>query len=212
MGTTLLLVRHGRTAWNKIERFRGQQDIPLDSFGQQQAEAVAQRIALEYHPAAVLSSPLKRARQTAEPIARACDLQVQIHQGLLDINYGQLAGLTLEEAERSFPALLQAWRQNPHLVHFPEGESLETVRKRVEGLLSFVRDHFAEREVVLVGHIVVCRVFLCALLGVPNSYFWRFHMDTASLSEFHFRGPHATLIRVNDTCHLASLEPSANGA
>ena len=75
--TLIVLVRHGQTEWNRVERFRGQ------------AEATAQRIAAEWRPVAVYSSPLSRAVKTAEVIARHLGLPVQTHGGLTDIDYGQ---------------------------------------------------------------------------------------------------------------------------
>jgi broad specificity phosphatase PhoE len=67
--TTILLVRHGQTEWNRVERFRDHADVPLNAAGLRQAEATGRRIAAEWKPAAVYSSPLSRALKTAEAIA-----------------------------------------------------------------------------------------------------------------------------------------------
>ena len=106
--TTILLVRHGRTAWNREERFRGQVDLPLDDWGRQQAELVGQRIAHHWEPAAIYASSLQRTLQTAACVARACGLRTTIHDGLLDIDYGSFAGLTPDEAADQHPDLARA--------------------------------------------------------------------------------------------------------
>jgi broad specificity phosphatase PhoE len=205
MGTTLILVRHGRTAWNKEERFRGRTDLPLDEVGLQQAEAVGRRVAAQYRPKAVYSSPLERARRTAEAIARHVRLAVQPHQGLLDLDYGAFSGLSLAEAEERFPELYRAWQAAPHTVRFPQGESLEDVRARALALVHELAGQYPGEQVVLVSHVVICRVLFCALLDVGLDHFWRFRPDPASLSVFELGPGGAILHLANDTCHLAEI-------
>ncbi len=85
----IVLVRHGQTEWNRVERFRGRADVPLNQTGLAQAEATGRRVAAEWKPAAVYASPLSRAVKTAEAIARHSDGPVQLSPGLLDIDYGE---------------------------------------------------------------------------------------------------------------------------
>lgn len=200
--TTILLVRHGQTAWNREERFRGQVDLPLDETGLKQAEAVGRRVASMWRPAAIYASSLQRTLQTAAAIARACGLQTTIDDGLLDINYGVFAGLTPAEAAVRYPKLAQAWRESPQTVHFPEGESLADVRRRAEETLRQSVTNHPEQVVVFVTHVVVCRLLLCALLGLDTSHFWQFEPATASLSVFQVTDQRSALLAFNDTCHL----------
>ncbi|MCS7221341.1 MAG: histidine phosphatase family protein [Anaerolineae bacterium] len=202
MTITLLLVRHGQTAWNREERFRGRTDLPLNEAGLQQAEAVACRIAAEYRPIAVLTSPLQRAIQTAEVIARPFHLRVQPHEGLLDLDYGDFAGLSPAEAEARFPELYRTWLNAPHCVRFPHGESLGDVRARSESLVHELIELYPNESVVLVSHLIVCRVLMCRLLGLHEGYILRFQVDTASLTVFEADHERARLILANDTCHL----------
>jgi broad specificity phosphatase PhoE len=203
MSTIFIVVRHGQTAWNKEERFRGRTDLPLDETGQWQAGAAARRIAARYRPAAILASPLQRTMQTASPIAEACGLTAQADDRLLDLDYGDFSGLRPSEAETLYPQIYRTWVEAPHLVRFPQGESLDEVRARVEELTGQMLRHHPDQQIILVSHLVVCRVLLCSLLGLPNSYFWRFQVDPASLSVVAIDGERARLVTANDTCHLS---------
>ena len=104
--TRIVLVRHGQTEWNRVERFRGRADVPLNETGLAQAEATGRRVASEWQPVCVYSSPLSRAVKTAEAIARHFDLPVHVHPGLADIDYGEWQGLTPDEVEEHWPGLL----------------------------------------------------------------------------------------------------------
>lgn len=205
--TTVLLVRHGQTAWNREDRFRGQIDLPLDDWGLKQAETLGGRIAEEWGPDAIYASSLQRALQTAAAIARVCELRTAIHDGLLDIDYGAFAGLTPEEAAEQYPELARAWRQAPHAVLFPEGESLVEVQERAEAALAeIVANHPDQTVVVVVTHVVVCRLLLCSLLGLDSSHFWQFEPATASLSVLKISNERSVLLALNDTYHMAGLE------
>jgi broad specificity phosphatase PhoE len=167
---------------------------------------VGRRIASQWTPAAIYASSLQRTLQTAAGIARACSLRTTINDGLLDINYGAFAGLTLEEAASAYPDLARAWQRTPHTVHFPDGESLAEVRDRSEAALrQIIADH-PEQIVVVVTHVVVCRLLLCAVLGLDNSHFWQFEPATASISIFEVSDQHSLLVCLNDTCHLEAPE------
>jgi broad specificity phosphatase PhoE len=171
----------------------------------QQAEAVARRIATDYQPVAILASPLQRARQTAEAIARPLNLGVQPEGGLLDIDYGEFTGLSPAEAEAKFQEFYRAWLNVPHIVRFPQGESLDDVRNRVTGIIRRVTELYPDEQVLVVTHQVVCQVLICTLLGIHNGHFSDFRVDTTSLTIFELDQGRATLIRANDTCHLKDL-------
>ena len=118
--TRFILVRHGQTAWNQPERFRGREDLPLSDLGHRQVEAVARRIAADWPEVAmVYTSPLQRTWQTAEAIARALGLTSQPLAGLLDLDYGAWQGLSHQEAAARYGEMYVAWRLAPHTVQFP---------------------------------------------------------------------------------------------
>jgi probable phosphoglycerate mutase len=131
--TRIILVRHGQTEWNRVERFRGRADVLLNDTGLAQAEATGRRVAAEWNPTAIYSSPLSRSVKTAEAIAKHFSLVVQIHSGLSDIDYGEWQGLTPDEARSRWPEIVEAWYNAPHLARIPSGETLDDVRARPDG-------------------------------------------------------------------------------
>ena len=129
----LFLVRHGRTQWNKEEIFRGRADIPLDEVGRKEAERVADRLQGE-DIGLVLSSPLSRAREMAEVIAKGCGAPLEVREGLIDLDFGEWQGLSHQEVKERYPELYRRWKERPHEVIFPGGEDLEEVKRRALGV------------------------------------------------------------------------------
>ena len=200
--TRIMLVRHGETEWNKVERFRGRADVPLNETGISQAEATARRIEKMCKAAAVYSSPLSRAMRTAEAIAGRFLLSPQSHASLIDIDYGKWQGLSPDEVGKQWPELLSSWYREPHTVKIPEGESLDMVRTRCADSLKDIVSRHAETTVVLVGHTAVNRVILLIVLGLGNDRFWHLRQNTCALNEIEADGGEFTLVSMNDTCHL----------
>lgn len=204
-GTRVILVRHGQTAWNEgagEERFRGRTDLPLDATGQAQARALASRLRDE-PLAALYASPLLRARQTISPLAAERSLSLQSHRGLLDIDYGQLQGLTHSEAEAAHPEIYARWRTRPGQVCFPGGEGLAAVQARIQALLDELGSRHPGQTVALVGHQIVNKVLVCTLLGLGLDQIGRVHQDTAGFNVFQNVDGVWHTLRLNDTCHLS---------
>ncbi len=214
--TRIILVRHGETEWNRVERFRGRADVPLNQTGMGQAEATARAIADRWRPAAVYSSPLSRAARTAESIARRFDLTAEVHPGFIDIEYGQWQGLTPEEAARQWPDPLAKWYRTPGSARIPGGESLDELRERCGGAIKEVVEKHPGSTVVVVSHTVVNRVILLLVLGLANDRFWRLRQDTCAINEIEADDGLFTLVSMNDTCHLhvtssgAGLQPPSS--
>ncbi len=202
MITRFILVRHGQTEWNRVERFRGRADVPLNDVGLAQAAAAGQRIATGWQPVAVYSSPLGRAVATAQAIAAHFALPVIPLAGLADIHYGDWQGLTPEEARARWPDLVHAWYTAPATVQIPGGESLADLRERAMAAIHELAARHAGQTIVLVSHTVVNRVILLAVLGLGNDRFWRLRQDTGAINVFEAEGGDFTLVTLNDTCHL----------
>ncbi len=204
--TTLILVRHGQTSWNRVERFRGRADVPLDETGLAQARATGKRVAAAWQPIAVYSSPLSRALSTAEAIAAHFSLPVIPHPDLADIDYGQWQGLTPDEARARWPDALTTWYEAPHQARIPGGETLDNLRARAMACVRDLSARHAGETIVLVGHTVINRIILLGVLGLGNERFWRIRQDTCAINVVEVEGDTFTLVSLNDTCHLRHLE------
>jgi broad specificity phosphatase PhoE len=202
--TRFILVRHGQTEWNRVERFRGRADLSLDETGRRQAEAAALRLKGE-KIAAIYSSPLKRTIETASILARQLKLPVQPFEGLLDIDFGSWQGLSPEEAAQQDSQLYKKWLEHPDEVSFPNGESLDIVRQRVVSGVEDVASKHHDQTVVLVSHKVVCQVLMCAMIGLDNSHFWQVRQDVNAINIFELRDGAPLVMLVNDTCHLKNM-------
>ncbi|MBI5017873.1 MAG: histidine phosphatase family protein [Deltaproteobacteria bacterium] len=200
--TRIVLVRHGQTEWNRVERFRGLFDVPLNEAGVAQAEATGRRVASEFKPAAVYSSVLARAARTAEAVAGHFGLPVDFHRGLADIDYGQWQGLAPEEARERWPVEAEAWYGAPHEAVIPGGETLAEVRARALAAVAEVVARHPGETLVLVSHTVVNRLILLGILGLGNERFWRLRQDTCAIKVFEALDGDFTLVSLNDTCHL----------
>jgi probable phosphoglycerate mutase len=202
MATTIILVRHGQTEWNRVERFRGRYEIPLNQTGLAQAKKAAARISARWKPAAIFASPLGRTTETAQPIAQAFNLIVQPCAGLIEIDYGEWQGLTPAEAGLRWPELIAAWYAHPETVQIPGGESLAQVRRRVAlTLIDICRLH-ANQEIVLVGHSGVNRLILLEILGLGNERFWHLHQDPGAINLIEEMDEDFSLVSMNETGHL----------
>ncbi len=203
--TQIVLVRHGQTAWNKIERFRGRADIPLDDTGLAQAKATGRRVAEEFRPAGVYSSPLQRALSTAQAVAEPLGQEVRIVERLVDMDFGQWQGLSPLEVKERWPEAARAWLKSPDTISFPGGESLEIVRGRATSALhQLIRRHEGQ-TIAVVAHTVVNRVLLCHVLGIGVADYWRIGQDTCAINSFEWREGMFYIQSLNDTCHLRAL-------
>ncbi len=205
--TRIIVVRHGQTAWNEGqgERFRGRAEVELDDKGIKQAGATAARLA-QWEAAAIYSSPLKRALSTANILAEPLKLQVQPTEGLIDIDYGRWQGLSLKEAVEDDSKLYELWLKSPHLVTFPQGESLEQVQKRVVSAVESLVPQHPGQSIVLVSHKVVCKVLFCSLLGLDTSHFWELQQDPCAINLVEVGENAVAIVSLNDNCHLKELK------
>jgi probable phosphoglycerate mutase len=200
--TIILLVRHGHVEGIKPERFRGRADLALTETGRRQAELLARRIASHWAPSSIHTSPLQRCVATGAAIARACGIPSEPLTGLNDLDYGAWQSLTYDHARASDPDFFQAWLTTPHLVRFPEGESLQDVATRTASVLRFVLSRNAAETLVLAGHDSVNRVMLTQILDLPLSAYWRFAQNPCCINEIEVTGSSFQLRRMNDTAHL----------
>lgn len=201
ISTHFVLIRHGETDWNKEDRFRGRSDVGLNATGHEQALKVAtQYAAVKF--AAVYSSPLPRALESAAPLAADHNLQVESNADLLDIDFGTWEGLSRGEAQSKFPDVYDIWTKAPGRVRFPGGESVRQVRNRAENLLKGLSEDHLGETVALFSHRITCHVMLCFVLGLPNDAMWRIRQDVACVNEFKEREGKFVVTLLNSTAHL----------
>ncbi|MBN2085287.1 MAG: histidine phosphatase family protein [Anaerolineales bacterium] len=200
--TRIILIRHGQTEWNRAERFRGRADVPLNGKGLRQAEATARRVAAEWKPAAVYSSPLSRAFQTGEAVARRFGLTVQPHPGLIDLDFGECQGLSLDEVRARWPETARDWMDAPHKVVFPGGESLPIVRFRAMSAIRELTPRHTGGTVALIGHAVVNRLILLDVMGLGNERYWRIQQENCAINVLETDMDYFMVVCFNDTCHL----------
>ena len=194
----ILLVRHGHVDGMSPERFRGRRDVDLSELGTRQAQATAQRIAREWHPVALYTSPLRRCLQTAGAIGAACGLSASVLDDLNDVHYGDWEWHTHEEVRARWPELFECWFSAPQLVRFPQGESLQDLVARMANVLRLVRERHADQTVVVVGHSGGNRALLLQALDQPLSAYWRLGQDPCSVSDIELHGHSATVRRLNE--------------
>jgi len=202
--TRIILVRHGQTPWNKDKIFRGSRDIPLNDQGREEARLAGEWLKGETIHAAYCS-PLSRARDTGEAIARHHGLKAEDLPRLTDICYGDWEGLPLAEVKVKYADLYRRWETAPQTVRFPGGETLEEVKTRaLAAVQEAVRRHPGE-TVLLAAHRAVNKVLIAALIGLDNSHFWRIGQDTTAINRFEWSGDTWQIMGLNDTCHLRGM-------
>ena len=212
----IVIVRHGRTAWNdetvQGQRFRGILDVPLAAEGVTQARVTAHHLA-DSRLAAIYTSPLERAARTAEIIATPHHLVAQRLTGLKSMNYGDWAGLLHADVAERWPDLYCAWRQNPYSVEIPAGERLRDLRERATAAVRVALSHHGDGETLaFITHQVVTKVLVCAMAGLPDPAHWQVRQDLCNLSRFDYDPASDTfhVVGLNDTCHLTPELAQAN--
>lgn len=202
--TKIILVRHGQTPWNKDKIFRGSRDIPLNDQGREEARLAGEWLRGETMQAAYCS-PLSRARDTGEAIARHHGLMVTDLPGLTDLCYGDWEGLPLTEVKTKYADLYRRWETSPQSVRFPGGETLDEVKARALAAVDEVVQRHPGQTVLLAAHRAVNKVLIAALIGLDNSHFWRIGQDTTAINRFDWTGNAWQIMGLNDTCHLREL-------
>ncbi len=168
-GRRLILLRHGRTAWNASGRAQGQADVELDDLGHAQAAAVAPRLAA-LQPAALWTSDLARARQTCGYVERATGLCAKADERLREFDVGARQGLTMAGFAERFPVEYDAWVHGEGRVRVPGAEVIDDVEARMVPALQECLDSLAAGESgIVVTHGACLKVATIGLLGWPQT-------------------------------------------
>jgi alpha-ribazole phosphatase len=179
--TRVVLVRHAETDVSARGQCYGQLDVALSSTGRAQAHALAQ--ALRVVPlAAIYTSPLVRALDTARPIAAEHGVEPLIHRGLLELDFGELEGVSYDTIAAERPDLYRRWMEMPASVRFPGGECLAELRDRVMAAVAEIRGRHGGDAVAIVSHGGVLRIVLADALGLDDEALFRIDQPYGAVS------------------------------
>jgi broad specificity phosphatase PhoE len=186
----LILMRHGRTAANAGGLLQGRIDLPLDDVGREQARRVSAAVGT---PDVLISSPLLRARQTAESFGMPFD----VDERWQEVSYGEFEGKPLADVDA---ATWDVWRSDPHFTS-PGGESLADVELRVRAACADLVELAREQTVVVVSHVSPIKAAVAWALGVDILVSWRCQLDQAAVCRIGVgdRGP--ALRSFNEVLH-----------
>ena len=202
-GTRIFLIRHGETDWNRMHRFQGRINIPLNQEGKNQAHALA--LALKYESfTAIYSSPLIRAMETARSIKIFHpSTPLFEEEGLIEMDLGKFDGMEVGYWTAQYQDFFKTWRSTPSSLKMPDGESLQEVQVRAIGTVErLTKSHPSGSTLMLCSHNFVNRTILCHILDLPLDRFREVQQDTVALNILYVQG-HRLLVEVmNDLSHL----------
>jgi len=194
--TNLVLVRHGETVWHAENRYAGVSDVALTPRGEEQAARLA-AWARTAGLAAVWSSPLTRARRTAE--ACAGDVPLEVDARLRELDFGEGEGLTSAEMTQRFPEARAAFLDDPAAHPLPGGEDPVAAANRFTECLQEIAADLPDGRVLVVAHSSAIRLALCRLIGVPLSEYRRLfpRLRNCALTEVRLRDGRVALLQFN---------------
>ncbi|MBN2474218.1 MAG: histidine phosphatase family protein [Pirellulales bacterium] len=195
-------VRHGESRYNAEGRIQGQSDVPLSDLGRRQGEAVAAALA-ELPIEAIYVSPLRRALQTAEPLAKALRLEIQTDPRLKEVHAGEFQDRLRSEIEREHPEVMARWRSGDPDFGLPGGETRRNLMRRGEEVFDEIRRADCQ-QVVVVAHGGLLVAALKALLEIP-AHRHPFVLHNGSISQLEFADGLVRLLSLNHTDHLRDV-------
>jgi probable phosphoglycerate mutase len=204
----LILVRHGETHWNEGKRIQGcDSDIELNETGLEQTRRLAAFLKNEAI-SAILSSPLRRAKSTAEAIASNHRLPVEVDHRLKELKVGEMEGMSVADLRTTFSRFLMQWWQDGAAKKLPNGESLVELQRRAWDVIEHVLErhkadpkHNEDATVVVVSHYFTTLAIILKALELPLDHFVKFKVDLAGVSILEFRDHGTRLLAFNDTSY-----------
>lgn len=200
--TRITAVRHGETAWNVETRIQGQLDIPLNETGRWQAQRLARALAARESNAAIYSSDLLRAWDTAISIADATKLTLKTDEGLRERGFGTFQGKTYAEIEANWPQETLRWRKREPEWSPPEGESLLQFRQRVLDTAQALAARHMGEQIVMVAHGGVMDVLYRAATGLDLQATRTWALGNAAINRLLWTPDGFTIVGWADTSHL----------
>ncbi len=184
--TILVLIRHGQTDWNMIGCWQGQSDPPLNECGRQQASCMAQELRRSSF-AALYSSDLRRARETAQIIGEELGLPVIRDSRLREIHLGRWQGMLSAEIEAQYPLEFRLWHDAPLAAQPPGGESIPTLARRVLEAINEIAVRYPDQRIGVVTHELPIAVLRCRTAGLGLEHLRSMIPDTGTWLEIAFQ-------------------------
>jgi len=205
MTSRVFLVRHGETEYNRRGLALGRADAPLNETGRRQAARLREALA-DAPLTAVYTSPLARAVDTATSIAAAHGKEALVENDLIEMDIGEVEGLTFPELRKQFPALTQNWGgADGPTFRMPGGERLVDVQHRAVDAIEALAARHQDETFCAVSHNFVILSYLASVLGIELAKFRRLRHGVAAIAEIDVRPGRSRVVRLNDTCHLDGL-------
>lgn len=202
MNITITLVRHGETKWNALGKFQGCQDINLSEEGILQAQYLSKRFVNKFDH--IYTSPLKRARQTAEIISQSSNTTPMVELDLREINFGEWEGLTIKEIEANFPEKFIEWRNDELNGPMCGGDlSLKKASIRAQkAILKIAKKHQGE-NIIIVAHSGIIKAGLIGIFNWKMTMYHKIILGNTSVCKIIFDDKLSPkIITLNDTSHL----------
>ena len=199
-----VLIRHGESVWNGERRIQGNQDPALSSRGRRQADLLVAGLTgrLPKSVAAVYTSPLRRAAETAERIAGAFDLPIVPEPDFREMRLGRWEGMTVAEIQAAFPGTYERWLADPQTYPAPEGERLEVFARRVTAAFDRMRAAHPGADLIVVSHGGPIKALVCHVLGLDFRWLFRIKQDNTAVTVIEADETTRRVVLLNDTCHL----------
>ena len=182
--TKIILLRHGLSVYNKADIFSGQGNPPLDEIGIAQAELAGKFIIENFPPDIIYASELYRTHQTANPVAKALGLKINVEKAFNELNIGPCDGMYREDVRKTYPGLLEKYKEDPDECTFPNGESYSDLRKRAMPALMKIVEENAGKTVLISTHGGVIRCLSCKLKGLKYSELTMLHNASVTVINF----------------------------
>ena len=200
---TLYLVRHGETVWNKAGKYQGTADISLSELGEKQSEKTIQWFQ-DKKIDKVFSSPLKRAKVTAEGIAFATKASLEIKNDLRELCFGAWEGKTFLEIEEQWPGMIEDMYHNPEDLQIPDGETFRECQIRCMKAINEIISREDNKTYVIVCHGAALRTIICDMIDISLKKSWNMSLSNASISCIQvYPNDMNVLHYLNSTFHLS---------
>jgi broad specificity phosphatase PhoE len=199
----LIIVRHGETLSNRENRVQGITDTELSDYGRRQVRRLAESLKNDSIEG-IVSSPLKRAYQTAMAIGKFHSLPIEVDKNLEELNHGDFEDVTIAELKEKYSPFIQQWFTNPASVAMPNGEYLHDVQIRAWSTIEKIITN-SKKNVLVVSHSMTIMTILCKIRNIDLSFARNVRVDVASKTCVDFEDGKGIITLLNDVSHLNDI-------